>query len=174
MKWNAKKGRQEGVGEWMEEYPHSGSEWGNGIGVSQGKLGNGITLGTQIKKLSKKRKEKKKSSSSSEISIFNVSIPAVIFSSVRTANTNQQQWQEPGETDWPPLNWHESEGWTRTFTDTRSSLLCFSKWSEDHPRPTNCGKASYASWLSLSIDSWLHSLQTSHVLTWVLTQQNTM
>ena len=48
------------------------------------------------------------------------------------------------------------------------------KISEDEDvKPTKHCKASYASTPSLFIGSYLHSLQTSHVLQWILPQPNT-
>lgn len=45
------------------------------------------------------------------------------------------------------------------------------KISED-TRPLKHCKSTYASALSLSVESYLYSLQTSHVLSWVLLQEN--
>jgi len=61
---------------------------------------------------------------------------------------------------------------TRISQDARNSQPCLSKWSED-ARPIKHCKASHANTLSLSVESYLYSLQTSHVLSGNLPQQNT-
>lgn len=62
--------------------------------------------------------------------------------------------------------------------DTRSSLSCLSQWSKDQWnedwRPMKHCKANYASALSLSIEYYLCSFQTSHALPWFLPQQHHM
>ena len=67
------------------------------------------------------------------------------------------------------MNQHKSAGGTRTNSNTRkSSQLCISQESKDQQRwETNkhlAMQASQAQPLSLSSKSYLHSLQTSHVL----------
>ena len=69
--------------------------------------------------------------------------------------TSQQEW--PGPTRTP-------------------EVLCHVSLNEEKIREDamNCCKASYASTSSLSVESYLYSLQRSHVLPWVLPQQDTM
>ena len=52
-----------------------------------------------------------------------VRIPAVQFSSVRIANTNQQQCHDPVETARSLLNWHESAGML-------GEVLCYASLSK--------------------------------------------
>lgn len=70
--------------------------------------------------------------------------------------SGSQRWHGPAETARPLLNWHKSACVTRTRNSRRSSLLCYSQWSD------RCHVMSY-----------LCSLQTSHVLPWAFPQQNT-
>ena len=72
----------------------------------------------------------------------------------------------------------ESVEVTRTSQDTRCSLPCLSQQSEDQWRRRQrlrkpC-KASYASTVPLSIESYVYFLQALGVLPQVLPQQNTM
>jgi hypothetical protein len=93
------------------------------------------------------------------------------------ANTNQQRWHNLAETARPHPNWRESTGETRTTRDTRrDSLPGLFQQSENQQwcvTKKYC-QASYASkLLSLSLGSYLYSLQRSRVLlgsclsTWV-------
>ena len=82
-------------------------------------------------------------------------------------NTNQHWQYDPAETARPPPNQHESMRATRSATLNKVKII------EDVRPPKSC-TASYASPLSLSVESYLYSFQTSHVLPGVLPQQNTM
>lgn len=116
-----------------------------------------------------------RSSSLGAIPISVVRRLAVQFSSFRIANTNQQWWYDATETAKPPLSQQESARVTRTNQDTRrSSLLCLSQQSEDQPRlKTNkASQGELCKCLSLSIEFYLNSLQTSHVLLQVFTKHD--
>lgn len=101
---------------------------------------------------------------------------AVQFSGVRITNINQQQWHGVAETTRPLPNPHESEWpgaagmpeclWCASLKEVKIS-------EEEGRRATKRCRTSYSSLLSLLVESWLHSLQTSLVLPWVLPQQNT-
>jgi hypothetical protein len=58
--------------------------------------------------------------------------PAVQFSRVRRANTNQQQWHYLAETARPQPQLESASGTNR---NTRSSQLCLSQGSKDQGRP---------------------------------------
>jgi hypothetical protein len=63
-----------------------------------------------------------------------MNIPAVHFSSVGRANTNQKQWHDT-ETARSQPSWHKSAGVTRTTRDARrSSLSCLSQRNENQQR----------------------------------------
>lgn len=83
------------------------------------------------------------------------------------ANMNQQWWHSLAETARPQLNQHESAGETRTNKDARrSSLLRLSQLSEDQQRreTKDVLQSQLCKPLSLSIESYLYSIQTSRVL----------
>ena len=85
----------------------------------------------------------------------------------------QQQWHDPAETAGPLPSQQEQPEPVRM----PGEVLCRASINEvkirEDRRPTKPSKASYASTPSLSIESYLYSLQTSPVLPWVLPQQNT-
>lgn len=89
-----------------------------------------------------------------------VRITTVQFKSV--PKHNSATGHNPAETARPMLNQHESVGQSRTSRNARS-LLNQAKISKDM-RPMK----NYASALSLSVESYLNSLQTSYVFSWVL------
>jgi len=82
-------------------------------------------------------------------------------------NINQQQWHNPTETARPPPNGYK---WVRMTANTTSqkarSFLNEVKISKAM-RPRKHCTANYTSALSLSLGSYLYSLQTSHVPSWV-------
>ena len=87
---------------------------------------------------------------------------------------SQQQWHDPAETAGPLPSQQEQPEPVRM----PGEVLCRASINEvkirGDRRPTKPSKASYASTPSLSIESYLYSLQTSHVLPQVLPQQDTM
>ena len=89
---------------------------------------------------------------------------------------SQQQWHNPAETvrllPNLPSQWEGPEPAGMPGEVLCRGALNEVKISEDL-RPTKCCKASYAGVLSLSLEPYLYSLQTTHVLLWVLPQQNT-
>ena len=105
-----------------------------------------------------------RSSSLGAIPISIVRIQAVQFSSVRISNMNQQWWHDPAETARPPPNLQESVRATRV-NQMPKDVLCNASLNEETTskdlRPMKHCKASYASVPSLSIESYLYSLQTS-------------
>ena len=80
--------------------------------------------------------------------------PAVQFSTVGIADTNQQR---------PQPSWHESAGVTKTTRDTRSPLLCLSQQSKKVSEDLR-QKALQSYCLSQSVEYYLYSLQISRVL----------
>ena len=106
-----------------------------------------------------------------------VRIAAVQFSSVRIPNTNQQQWydiqQKPPGLQQICLSQQERP----EPAGTPEEVFCHASLNEVKISkdliPLKSWKSSYAGTLSLSIESYLYSLQTSCVLPQVLPQQNT-
>ena len=90
--------------------------------------------------------------------------PAVQFSSVRIANTNQQQWHYLAETARPQPQLKSAGG-----TRAKSSPLCLSQGSKDqqtHKTNKHCTASCTSKPSSVSITLWspIYTLQTSRVL----------
>jgi hypothetical protein len=94
-------------------------------------------------------------------------------------NTNRHRGHDFAETARPLWNPQKSAGAIRTSRNTRggSSTVPFSRKISKEASPLKCCSANnkgtvQAPCLSLSVESYLYTLQTSHVLSLALRQQN--